>query len=105
VERRLRAAAEAGFVMALYNAISRARPWQLGAAFTLLREVLPAETPVIMGRAIARPDESILLTTLAEADPTRADMATCVIVGSAATRVVARPVLPPLVYTPRRAPA
>ena len=105
VERRLRAAAEAGFVMALYNAISRARPWQLGAAFTLLREVLPGTTPVILGRAIARPDESILLTTLAEADPTRADMATCVIIGSAATRVVARPALPPLVYTPRRAPA
>ncbi len=33
VERRLRAAAGAGFVIALYNPISRARPWQLDKAF------------------------------------------------------------------------
>ena len=33
IERRLEAAAEAGFVIALYNPISRARPWQLGVAF------------------------------------------------------------------------
>ena len=36
IERRLDAAAGAGFVIALYNPISRARPWQLGAAFELL---------------------------------------------------------------------
>ncbi len=37
VERRLDAAAGAGFVIALYNPISRARPWQLGKAFERLR--------------------------------------------------------------------
>ena len=41
VEARLRAAAAAGFVIALYNPISRARPWQLGRAFEVLRESLP----------------------------------------------------------------
>ena len=39
--------------------------------------------------------------TLAEADPTRADMATCVIIGSPETRIVERDGLPPLVYSPR----
>ena len=42
VERRLGAAAGAGFVIALYNPISRARPWQLGRAFEVLRRHLPA---------------------------------------------------------------
>src|SRR5262245_4112490 len=36
IERRLEAAATAGFVIALYNPISRTRPWQLEQAFTKL---------------------------------------------------------------------
>lgn len=104
VERRLAAAAEAGFVLALYNPISRARPWQLGAALDLLRKRLPAATPVVFGRAVARESEAVRIVTLAEADPAGADMATCVLVGSAETRIVPRPGLPPLVYTPRSSP-
>ena len=42
IERRLDAAASAGFVIALYNPVSRARPWQLGKAFALLSRHLPA---------------------------------------------------------------
>lgn len=103
VERRLKVAAEAGFVIALYNPISRARPWQLGKAFESLRETLPAATPVIFGRAAFRPDEQIVVTTLAEADPAKADMATCIIVGSAETRIIERGGLAPLVYSPRQA--
>ncbi|MBL6078245.1 precorrin-3B C(17)-methyltransferase [Belnapia sp. T18] len=103
IERRLAAAAGAGFALALYNPISRARPWQLGAALALLRTHLPATTPVIFGRAIARPDEAIRITTLAEADPLWADMATCLLIGTAETRIVPRDSRPPLVYTPRRA--
>ncbi len=101
VEARLRAAAGAGFVLALYNPASRARPWQLGRAFEVLRAVLAPETVVIFGRAVGREDERIALSTLGEADPGLADMATCVIVGSEETRVVARDGLAPLVYTPR----
>jgi precorrin-3B C17-methyltransferase len=101
IEARLRAVASAGFVIALYNPISKARPWQLGTAFAILREVLPWSTPVIFGRAAGRPDESITVMTLAEADPARADMATCVIIGSPETRIIERDSLPPLVYSPR----
>jgi precorrin-3B C17-methyltransferase len=103
VERRLDAAASAGFVIALYNPISRARPWQLGAAFERLRRQLPATTPIVFGHAVGRRDEQIVVTTLAGADPAPADMATLVIVGSAMTRTIARPGRPPLVYTPRAA--
>jgi precorrin-3B C17-methyltransferase len=101
VERRLDAAARAGFVMALYNPISRARPWQLGRAFEIAAIVLPGSTPVIFGRAAGRTDERIETVRLDQADPARADMATCVIIGSAETRIIEREGRPPLVYTPR----
>jgi len=101
IERRLDAAASAGFVIALYNPVSRARPWQLAKAFTLLGRHLPGTTPVIFGRAVGRPDESLIVTTLAAAGEAAADMATLIIVGSSETRVIARESLGPLVYTPR----
>ena len=103
IERRLDAAAEAGFVIALYNPISRARPWQFGNALERLRRHLPATTPVVFGRAVGRPDEQVTITTLAEASADLADMATLVIVGSRETRVIARPGHSSLVYTPRAA--
>lgn len=105
IATRLEAAALAGFVIAIYNPVSRARPWQLGKAFECLRAILPGATPVIFGRAAGRPDEHIAIASLGEADPTQADMATCVIVGSQQTRIIARPGRSPLVYSPRFAGA
>jgi precorrin-3B C17-methyltransferase len=105
VERRLDAAASAGFAVALYNPASKARPWQLGAAFERLGRHLPATTPVVFGRAIGRDDERVTVVGLGDADPALADMATLVIVGSAETRLVERPGLSPLVYSPRSAGA
>ncbi|MCF3640690.1 precorrin-3B C(17)-methyltransferase [Rhizobium sp. TRM95111] len=104
IERRLRLVSEAGLVIALYNPISKARPWQLGRAFEVLRETLPAETPVIFGRAAGRPDERMLVMPLADAEAEQADMATCVVIGSPETRIIQRPGLPDLVYTPRFLP-
>ena len=101
IERRLDAAAGAGFVIALYNPVSRARPWQLGAAIERLRRHLPPSTPLVFGRAIGRPGENVRVTTLEDADATAADMATLLIVGSRETRVIVRTGRPPLVYTPR----
>ena len=103
VERRLDAAASAGFVIALYNPLSRSRPWQFGNAMERLRRHLPETTPVVFGRAVGRPDEHVSVASLAEADATPADMATLVIVGTRETRVIARPGRSPLVYTPRAA--
>ncbi|MFP3543587.1 precorrin-3B C(17)-methyltransferase [Rhizobium sp. SIMBA_035] len=101
IEKRLALAAKAGFVIALYNPISKARPWQLGRAFELLRRELPGATPVIFGRAAGRPDERIVIQPLATADAAVADMATCVIIGSPETRIIARDGKSDLVYTPR----
>jgi precorrin-3B C17-methyltransferase len=103
IERRLDAAATGGFVIAFYNPISTARPWQLGQAFARLGKHLAPETPVVFGRAVGRDDEAVIVTTLDKAAETPADMATLIIVGSPETRVVARDGLPPLVYTPRMA--
>src|SRR6267143_1869514 len=59
--RRLAAAADAGFVIAIYNPISRARDWQLAAAFEELRRRLGASTPVVFGRAVGRADEKVAI--------------------------------------------
>jgi precorrin-3B C17-methyltransferase / cobalt-factor III methyltransferase len=101
IERRLDAAASAGFVIALYNPISRARPWQFGNAIERLGRHLPPATPVVFGRAVGRPDEQINIVTLDAADTAKADMATLVIVGTRETRLIVRPGRHPLVYTPR----
>jgi precorrin-3B C17-methyltransferase / cobalt-factor III methyltransferase len=105
IERRLDAAATGGFVIALYNPVSQARPWQLGEAFARLSHHLSPSTPVVFGRAVGRADEAVTVATLAEARETKADMATLVIIGSPETRVIARDGRAPLVYTPRAAAA
>ena len=101
IEKRLDAAAGAGFVIALYNPVSKTRPWQLGQAFARLSRHLAASTPVVFGRAVGRADEAVTVTTLDKAAETKADMATLVIVGSPETRVIPREGKAPLVYTPR----
>lgn len=104
VERRLRAASDGDFVLALYNPASKARPHQIHDAFALLRRQRAPGTPVVFARAVGRPDEAIAVTTLGEADPGLADMSTLVIVGSSETRLVPRPGSDrPWVYTPRSA--
>jgi precorrin-3B C17-methyltransferase len=103
IEQRLDAAAGAGFALALYNPVSRARPWQFKSAMERLRRHLPGTTPVVFGRAVGRPDECMDVTTLDMAARQSANMATLVIVGTRQTRLVARPGRPPLVYTPRAA--
>jgi len=101
IEKRLVAAATAGFVMAFYNPISKARPHQLDEAFDILRANLPGTVPVIFGRAAGRPDEAIRIVPLADAKGDMADMATCVIVGTAETKLIERTGNRPIVYSPR----
>jgi precorrin-3B C17-methyltransferase len=101
IEKRLRLAAEADFVISLYNPASRARPEQIEAAFEILRAYRDPNTIVMFARAIGRPDEAIEIGTLAAIDPKSADMRTLVIVGSSATRAIERPDGTRWVYTPR----
>ena len=104
IERRLRAAAEGDFVMALYNPASKARPHQLGQAFDLLRTIKSPQTVVLFVRKAATPETSVVITNLAEADPAAADMRTLVIIGAAATRLIPRNNHRPWIYTPRAEP-
>ncbi|MGH6835986.1 MAG: precorrin-3B C(17)-methyltransferase [Methylocella sp.] len=101
VEKRLAAAANADFVIALYNPASTARPNRIHDAFALLRGLKGASTPVVFARAVGRADEHISVETLASADAARADMSTLIIVGSSETRIVQRRSGTPFVYTPR----
>lgn len=105
VLERLRLAAQAGFVIALYNPRSHARPWQLGEALEHLRSVLPPTIPVAFARAIGRPDEAVRLSTLQEANAEWADMSTLVLIGCKASRLVERPDGEPWFYTLRRVDA
>lgn len=102
IERRLHCAAQGDFVIVLYNPASRARPWQLGAAFDLLRGLLPPTIPVAYAQAISRPDERIEIFSLATACPQHADMRTLVIIGARESRLIERPSGFPWFYTPRR---
>ena len=102
VEARLRAALTADFVVAFYNPISSARPWQLGAALKLVAETRKPDTPVILARAVMRPDERIAILPLSEVEASMADMSTIVIIGATTTRRIERPEgEAPYVYTPR----
>jgi precorrin-3B C17-methyltransferase len=96
IERRLKAAAEADFVIALYNPASKARPRQLRRAFETLATIKAEGTPVLFVRAAGTAEARVIATTLGDADATRADMRTLVIVGASTTRRVDR-----WFYTPR----
>lgn len=100
IARRLKAAAEADLVLALYNPSSSRRKHQLPAARDLLLEHRSPETPVVIGRDVGGPEEDVAVTTLGKLDPDRVDMRCLVIVGSSTTRVTDKGV----VYTPRRYP-
>jgi precorrin-3B C17-methyltransferase len=90
VERRLRAACEGDFVIALYNPATKARPIRIVEAFDLMRQVKASTTPVAFARAVGRAHETLTLTTLGDADASLVDMSTLVIIGSSETRFVAR---------------
>jgi len=88
IERRLRAAAEADLVVALYNPRSARRTWQLDAARALLLEHRRPETPVGVVADAGRPNQAVVTTSLAELDPTIVGMTSTVLVGSSSTRLV-----------------
>jgi len=101
---RLRAAAAADLVLALYNPGSRSRVWQVGKARELLLEHRAPDTPVVLGRDVGGPEESVRIVRLAELEPAQVDMRTVLLVGSSQTRAVTRGDGRQIVWTPRRYP-
>ncbi|MBM2621915.1 precorrin-2 C(20)-methyltransferase [Actinoplanes sp. LDG1-06] len=102
---RLTAAARADFVIAIYNPASRSRREQLVTARNLLLEHRDGATPVVVGRDVGGPQETVRVTTLADLDPDTVDMRCLLIIGSSQTRAVTRGDGTTAVYTPRTYPA
>nr|WP_256789558.1 precorrin-2 C(20)-methyltransferase [Frankia sp. AvcI1] len=105
IERRLRAAAAADLVLAIYNPASRTRREQLERARAALLEHRAPDTPVVIGRDVGGPTETVTVTTLGDLDPAGVDMRCLLLVGSSTTRIVHRDTGRDLVFTPRRYPA
>jgi precorrin-3B C17-methyltransferase len=96
IERRLRAAAEADFVLALFNPRSTRRDWQYRRVQEILAAHRPPETPVGVVRNAFRPGQAVTVTTVGEMDSVDVDMFTTVIIGNSQTRQFG-----PVMVTPR----
>ncbi|MFJ8823972.1 precorrin-2 C(20)-methyltransferase [Streptomyces sp. NPDC102467] len=104
IAERLRTAAAADLVLALYNPGSRSRTWQVGKARELLLELRLPDTPVVLARDVGGPEESVRTIRLADLDPAVVDMRTLLIVGSSQTQAVVRADGSTVTWTPRRYP-
>ena len=101
IEKRLDLASQADLALAFYNPISRSRPWQLGRALEIVARHRTPQTPVVLGRDIGRPGQTLRVTTLGQLTPDQVDMRTMVLVGSSTTCVFSRAGGGDWVYTPR----
>ncbi|MFD6392636.1 precorrin-3B C(17)-methyltransferase [Nocardia sp. NPDC060259] len=85
VVQRLSAVAAADMAIAIYNPASSQRRWQVGAMRDVLLAHRPPETPVVLGRDVGGPTESVRVITLGELDPDEVDMRTLLIIGASTT--------------------
>ena len=87
IERRIRAAAVADFVTAVYNPKSHGRYWQLYRLQEIFLQHRSPDTPVGFVRQAGREDEQVTVTTLGEFDPEQVDMFTVVLIGNSQSYV------------------
>lgn len=98
IEKRLRLAAEADFVIAIYNPRSKKRNDHLKKALEIILQSRAGTTPVgVVGRAY-RPGQDVRVTTLDNVDVESVDMQTVLIVGNSATKQVGGKLLTPRGY-------
>ena len=98
IEKRLHAAAEANFVIVLYNPQSEGRKEPLTKAYEILLQNRKPDTPVGIVRQVGRKGEETIVTTLKELLGCEVDMATTIIVGNSTTRVVDKRMVTPRGY-------
>lgn len=101
VAARLAAVAAADMAIAVYNPASSKRTWQVGAMKDILLEHRTPDTPVVLGRDVGGPAESVRVVTLGELEPAEVDMRTLLIIGASTTAVLDTDGTP-RVYTARR---
>nr|WP_321513542.1 precorrin-3B C(17)-methyltransferase [uncultured Pseudodesulfovibrio sp.] len=98
IEKRLAAAADADFVIAIYNPRSRKRHDHLQKALEIIAEFRSQDTPVgVVGKAY-RQGQSVKVVTLGSVDVEAVDMQTVLIVGNSATRIAGGRLLTPRGY-------
>ena len=88
IEKRLTAAAQADFVICLYNPSSRNRPNYLQRACDILLRDKDPDTVCGTVRNIGREGEEGKLLTLAQLRDTQVDMVTTVFIGNSQTKVL-----------------
>lgn len=82
IEKRIKAAAEADFVTAVYNPKSNGRYWQLYRLKEIFLKYRTEDNVVGYVRQAGRADQNVCLTTLKNFDPESVDMFTVVIIGN-----------------------
>lgn len=86
IEKRIRAAAQADFITAVYNPKSHGRYWQLYRLVEIfLEEGRSPQTPVGCVRQAGREGEKVWTTTLSKLNPEDVDMFTVLIIGNSQT--------------------
>ena len=104
IVERLRAAAAADLVLAIYNPASKTRTWQVAAMRDLLLEHRDPGTPVVIGRDVSGPREHVTVVRLADLDAGDVDMRCLLIIGSSQTQWHSMD-SGERVFTPRRYPS
>ncbi|MGQ1947834.1 precorrin-3B C(17)-methyltransferase [Geofilum sp. OHC36d9] len=85
IEKRIKAAASADFVTAIYNPVSKGRFWQLMRLKALFLAERSPDTPVGIARQVGRKEESISVVLLKDLRAEMADMFTVLIIGNSQT--------------------
>lgn len=98
IEKRLRLAAEADFVLCIYNPASKQRGDYLAWAARIVAEYRDSATPCGLVRNIGREGESAVLTTLAQLAAQPVDMLTTVVIGNSSTAVLGGRMVTPRGY-------
>ena len=106
ISRRLKAAAQGDFVVALYNPRSRTRHWQLLEARRILLEHRSGQTPVGIVREAFRPGQQVTITDLEHLDQQAEfiDMVTTVLIGNSTTYIHGSSMATPRGYEERESP-
>ena len=87
IEKRLRLAAEADFVICLYNPRSKGRSEHLAKAFEIMGEFKSGTTPVGIVKDVGREKENKFICTFDTMDFERVDMTTMVVIGNKTTYI------------------
>jgi precorrin-3B C17-methyltransferase len=98
IEKRISAAAEADFVLAIYNPRSRKRDWQLPRALDLVRAHRSGATPLGVVRQAYRPEQSVFCATLKTVDLAGVDMFSLLVIGNSQTRLAGGRMITPRGY-------